>query len=356
MRVLAIFTPAATDNGLMQQNSVSSSYVAAELQARDLRDNHVFGEAAKSAQTAADIAMRDGDVESWCHMTFFRAECLLAASQFDDCADVATSLIEQPTAISTQVIAQAHILRAKAHQGTGLLESAAAEARIAAELTTGEADVEINVKARQALIAALADRGKVDEAWVESLIMADSVATEVDDQLLGKAYWVIGNVAFLCNKVREGLYYHELAAETLSPARNLDVWAKFNKASAAMRLAADVADSDTLRCIERAELATDVIGGSADDHILLRLNRGHWNYLAGDTQTAIGLLESVCAEADNTVPQILGEACLLLGRAYSTKGDQERSAAYLLQAAEHFEAAGAPQRAEQAREYLAGGS
>ena len=96
------------------------------------------------------------------------------------------------------------------------------------------------------------------------LDLADIVSAEVDDQLVGKAYWVIGNVAFLCNKVEEGLRYHELAAATFSPARNLDVWAKFNKASAAMRLAADVADADTLRCIERAELATDVIGGSAE--------------------------------------------------------------------------------------------
>ena len=338
----------------MQQNSVSPSYVAAELHARDLRDGHDFGEAASSAKAAADIARLDGDAESWWNMTFFQAESLLDAGQFDECADVAASLVEETGAISTQLQAQVHILMAKAHQGSGLLESAAAEARAAAEMTTEEADVEINVKARQALIAALADSGKIEEAWVESLIMADSVAAEVDDQLLGKAYWVIGNVAFLCSKVREGLHYHELAAATLSPARNLDVWAKFNMASAAMRLAADVADSDTLRCIERAELATDVIGGSEEDHILLKLNRGHWNYLAGDSKKAVELLESVCADADNTVPQILGEACLLLGRAYSATDDREQARAYLLKAADHFEASGAQQRAEQARAYVTG--
>ena len=68
-----------------------------------------------------------------------------------------------------------------------------------------EDDVEIAVKARQALIAALADSGRLDEAWAESLIMADIISGEVDDQLVGKAYWVIGNVAFLCSKVAEGL-------------------------------------------------------------------------------------------------------------------------------------------------------
>ncbi|WP_222123029.1 hypothetical protein, partial [Staphylococcus epidermidis] len=78
------------------------------------------------------------------------------------------------------------------------------------------------------------DSGKLDEAWTESLSLANMISAEVDEQLLGKTYWVIGNVAFLCGKVTEGLLYHNLAAETFTPTRNLDVWAKFNKASAAM--------------------------------------------------------------------------------------------------------------------------
>ena len=40
----------------MQQNSVSPSYAAAELQAREHRTSHDFGEAASAAQAAADIA------------------------------------------------------------------------------------------------------------------------------------------------------------------------------------------------------------------------------------------------------------------------------------------------------------
>ena len=60
-----------------------------------------------------------------------------------------------------------------------------------------------------------------------------------------------------------------------------------------MRLAADVADADTLRCIERAELATDVIGGTEEDHILLKLNRGHWNFLAGDQKSAVDTLVGI---------------------------------------------------------------
>ena len=93
-----------------------------------------------------------------------------------------------------------------------------------------------------------------------------------------------------------------------------------------MRLAADVADADTLRCIERAELATDVIGGSEDDYLLLKLNRGHWNFLAGDSAAAVDLLERSLPTLERLSPQILGEACLLLGRAHAAMGDLDAAA------------------------------
>ena len=338
----------------MPSNSVSPLYATAELQAHEHRTNHAFVDAAASAHNAAEIARNEGDVDGWWNMTFLQAENLLDAEDFGACAELASSLVAGGRSVAEpHVRAQAYILLAKARQGAGLLEEAAVAARSAVELVEDEHHMDTNVKARQALIAALADSGSLEEAWAESLALAESIEAEVDDQLVGKGYWVIGNVAFLCNKVQEGLEFHELAASTLSPAKNLDVWAKFNKASAAMRLAADVADADTLRCIERAELATDVIGGSPNDFLLLRLNRGHWNYLAGDPRAAIELLEGVCAEGDKSLPQILGEACLLLGRSHAALGDHDAARERLAQAAEHFEAAGAQQRADQAREYLA---
>ncbi|AOT03538.1 hypothetical protein [Arthrobacter sp. U41] len=335
----------------MQQNSVSSSYVAAELQAREHRAGHDFGEASRSARKAAVIALSDGQAGAWWNMTFLQAECLLAAGEFEASAEVAGTLVTS-VATTPQLQAQVHILRAKACQGAGLLDIAAAEARAATELMQDEADIEVNVTAGLALISALGDSGQLDEAWAESLNLAKVISAEVDEQVLGKAYWVIGNVAFLCGKVPEGLYYHELAAATFSPTRNLDVWAKFNKASAAMRLAADVSDDDTLRCIERAELATDIIGGSANDYLLLKLNRGHWNFLAGDHAAAVALLEDIFVEAEKPSPQILGEAGLLLGRANAAMGHREAAQKHLLKAVEHFEASGAQQRADQAREYL----
>ncbi|MCX6497198.1 MAG: hypothetical protein NTU93_00175 [Arthrobacter sp.] len=333
----------------MRHQSVSSAYAAAELRARDYRANHDFSEAAKSATEAATIALNDGDVQSWWAMTYFRAESYLSDADFEGCADAASTLI-QDDSISPQLRAQVHILMAKAHQGSGQLESAAAEAKAATELTSNESDVELNVKARQALIAALADSGKLGEAWSESRGLASVISDELDEQLAGKAYWVIGNVAFLCDKIDEGLKYHELAASTFSPARDLNIWAKFNKASAAMRLAANVADADTLRCIERAELATDVIGGSEIDLLLLRRNRAHWSYLAGDAESAVAILEDICTATAGS--QVLGDAWFLLARAYLATGDTMAARKSLREAVVHFESAGAPHRAQQARELL----
>lgn len=336
----------------MTLHSASPSYAAAELSAYEHRINHAFVQAAGSAHDAAEIARDEGDMDAWWNMTFLKAENLLDAEEFETCAGLASDLVDGPHATTEQhAKAKAYILVAKARQGAGLLEEAADAARAAVELLS-EDDVETSVKARQALIAALADSGRLDDAWTECLGLAEAVSTEVDDQLIGKVYWVIGNVAFLFSKVQEGLEYHELAAATFSPARNLDVWAKFNKASAAMRLAAEVADADTLRCIERAELATDIIGGSANDYLLMKLNRAHWNFLAGEANAAIELLEQIIGEPDKPSPQILGEACLLLGRAHSALGNHDAAKDNLLRAADHFEASGAQQRADHARGYL----
>lgn len=338
----------------MLEKMASPAYVAAELQARTHRDNNEFREAAQRAEVAAAIARATGDGLSEWDMKFFQTENLMDAGDFDDCSRLALELIESaPAKGAAQARARAFTLLAISKQRAGLLEEAAESAREAVDLTSEtDDDFEINVKARQALIAALADSGRLGEAWEECLVLARVISDELDDQLAGKAYWVIGNVAFLCNKVDEGLQYHELAASTFSPAKNLDVWAKFNKASAAMRLAAEVATADTLRCIERAELATDVIGGSANDYQLLKLNRAHWSYLAGDPEGTIEVLRDFDDLEEGVSPQRAAEAFQLLGRAFLAVGKKEESRENLMKAAEFFESSGAGNRAEQTRAFV----
>ena len=153
----------------MQQSSVSPSYAAAELQAREHRSNHDFREAAIAAQVAAEIASAKAIRASWWNMTFFQAESLLAAGDFEACAGVPAHLLAEPRRRNAAAPGAGAHPAGQGPSRTGLLEQAADEARAAADLMNGEDDVEIAVKARQALIAALADSGRLDEAWAESL-------------------------------------------------------------------------------------------------------------------------------------------------------------------------------------------
>ena len=113
---------------------------------------------------------REGDMDAWWNMTLVQAENLLDAEEFEACAALASDLVDGPhSTMEPQAKALTYILIAKARQGAGLLEEAADAARAASLLVTDDDDVEIHVKARQALIAALADSGRLDEAWAECL-------------------------------------------------------------------------------------------------------------------------------------------------------------------------------------------
>ena len=151
-------------------------------------------------------------------------------------------------------------------------------------------NVNLHIHAQQALIAALAESGRHEEAWQERLDLESLLTDHVDEDTAGKAYWVIGNVAFLSNRVNEGGHYHDLAAGRLSPSQDVDLGHGSIGALAEMRLQAKLGDAATLRCIERAELATDVVGGSERDILEMSLVRAHWYYLTGDMDTAISHL------------------------------------------------------------------
>lgn len=338
----------------MPSSSPSTSFVLAELRAREYRRNHEWEKAAVLASKAAEIALGEGDPVSWWNMTYLQGECLRDHGDFAGCAVVASTLTSHPVTAGFPVRhGQALILLAVALQGTGQLDGAIEAAVAAAKAVSHEVDlVDLRVQAQHALIAAWAESGRLEEAWQECRVLSRLISDVVDDQAAGKAYWGIGNVAFLRNQVEDGQHYHELAVQLFSPTKDLDLWAKFNKASAAMRLGAGIADAGTLRCIERAELATEIVGGSPEDHLLLATARAHWSYLTGDHDAAIGLLEPVCEQASAIAAQSAAEASYLLGRSLHAVGRTTEASARLHEAADYFIRAGAPERTAVVQEYI----
>jgi tetratricopeptide (TPR) repeat protein len=167
-------------------------------------------------------------------------------------------------------------------------------------------------------------------------------------QLAGEVAWVIGNVAFMRHDYTEGIRHHERAAKLLSPANDIDLWARFNKASAAVRLSSGIVEPETLSAIERAELALSIVGGNKTDQLEVAFIRARWLYLTGDIVAAVQKLREIHAERSALAKHTAGEVSLLLGKSLKAAGESEEALALLQEAQKEFSAAGAQDRVQQA--------
>ncbi|WP_427173101.1 hypothetical protein [Arthrobacter sp. 92] len=330
-------------------------YVLAELQARESWKSRDYEAAKTQAARAAAQALEADDRSAWWNMVYLQAECLRDEGTIPECMELARRLTEDRLSHEfPSLAARAYTLLAISQQGLGRLPEAVTAATIAAEAIAGDSEyVYLHVEAQRALIAALAESRLLDDAWTQSLLLESLLTELVDEDTAGKAYWVIGNVAFLSGRLHEGGHYHDLAAERLSPSRDVDLWARFNRASAVMRLEAELADPATLRCIERAELATEVVGGSRRDLLEMSFARAHWHYLTGDMPTAISILGPLCAESGILAAQTAAEATFLLGKSLLAQGEKPDAIQRFEDAAALFDDAAASERSAQVRAFAA---
>jgi hypothetical protein len=331
------------------------SLVLISLQAREASNQRDYERAEFLANEAADLALDVGDGDTWWEMTFFRAECLRRAGAMSRSADIALTLKDHPiTRKSPALGARVSTSLALAFQGCGKLEQAVVEAKLAtvkaAEPPTHSTS---RIEAEHALIAALAESDQLDGAWEACLVLAGLLeGTDVSPQTAGLGYWAIGNVAFLMHHVEDGTRYHRLAAENLSPTNDLDLWARFNHGSAAKRLAAGVVEPETLECIDRAEMASSIVGGSERDRLELALTRAHWLVLTGQYDAAIDRLKAVTSQESLLATHTAAEARLLLGQAFKAR-HVELEALLNLEASEQlFVQSGANDRAAVARHMI----
>lgn len=325
----------------------AATYVLHELQAREAWAKRDYEFALRGAKKAAAAAAGSDDADAWWNMTYLHAECLRELNALEECIEVAGYLLDHPLSTQhKQLAVRALTLLAIVLQGLDRLpEAREAAAAAVEEAAEDEQFGGLRIDAQRAYIAAFAESGDLHKAWLQCLKLDAAVSHNVDDQTCGKAYWVIGNVAFLRQDAVAGLRYHSLAARRLSPTNDVDLWAKFNKASAAMRLAAGILDPETLECIERAELAAEVVGASDSERLQLSVTRANWLYSTGNAQAATNVLRPVFEQRRLLYPQTAGEAAFLLGQALHACGESEESLANLRTAADYFTAAGAEDRA-----------
>jgi tetratricopeptide (TPR) repeat protein len=145
----------------------------------------------------------------------------------------------------------------------------------------------------------------------------------------------------------EGVKHHERAAKLLSPANDIELWARFNKASAAVRLSGGIIEPETLAAIERAELALSIVGGSRSEQLEVSFIRARWLYLNGQIPEAIELLRTIHAEKAVLGRHTAGEVALLYGRALKALGRNDEALELLADAREQFSYAGASDKVQQ---------
>ncbi|PVE15651.1 hypothetical protein [Arthrobacter sp. Bz4] len=325
-----------------------------ELRAREAWSQRDYERARVIAGQAVDLAREDNNEVAWWNMAFLQAECLREEGAVQESVLVAQQLRDHPlTSQSPSLAVRVLTLLAVGLQGLGQLPEAVRQAAAAVEVATGAVDApELRVEAHQALIASLAESDRLDEAWAQCLALSVLLSTEMRSQTAGKAHWAIGNVAFMRHEVADGTKFHSLAAGNLSPNNDLDLWARFNRASAALRLAAGVVDAETLECIERAETASSIVGGNDRDQLELSLTRAHWLVLTGQLNAAVKRLKPICADSTILASQTAGEANLLLGRALAGRGDDIEAMNYLDAAKANFIQSGAHDRAAHVAELI----
>jgi transcriptional regulator with XRE-family HTH domain len=334
-----------------QPISVSDAeYVLAGLYARQAWDLRDYPLAASHAATAAQIALEGKNTSAWWNMTYMQAECLIKQGNLQGCQKIVQHLLEHPMATeSVGLGVRARQMLAAVCQGQGQLSIAVDHAmeavKLCARLPKGSTLI---IGAHRALIGALAESGRLDEAWKFCQDMNDHVDEHSMSQLAGEVAWVIGNVAFMRHDYPEGIKYHERAAKMLSPANDIELWARFNKASAAVRLSSGIVEPETLSSIERAELALSIVGGNKTDQLEVAFIRARWLYLTGDIVAAVEKLREIHAERSALAKHTAGEVSLLLGKSLKAAGEAEEAMVYLAEAQKAFSAAGAQDRVQQA--------
>lgn len=331
-------------------------YVFASLCAQAAYDVREYARASSHAEVAAELALEAENAQAWWTMTFMQADCLMREGRLTRSLRIAKRLLEDPVvAENTELAARTHELYAEVCHRHGQIDAAVEHARQAAELAEGlPARSPVRIASLCELIAALTDSGLLEAAWDCCGRLEGMVAkAPLDPTMVCHAEWVIGNVAFIRSDDAEGVRHHDRTAQFLMTLKDIELWARFNRSSAAARLEGGNLGPDTLAAIDRAELALVIVGGSDAEQLETALVRARWFYLTGQLQEAAHLLQGITRERHLLGPHVAAEACLLYGECLLDLGRGEEALGTFEEAHEQFAYAGVHRKAELASERLA---
>ena len=258
--------------------------------ARMAEDQHLIADAAKACARAY-AAM--GEVSKEWDFIYILGQSEILSGSYSAALRTSELLIESPlSADNPDLRVRALLLRASALRNKSQYAPAITAAQDAlTALNTLDGHLEIHAEAYQGLIASLVEAGKIDDAWSlrdDLKVVLDRIT---DSKVSSSGYWTLGNLAFAHGRHSEGLAYHDRASELLAPTNDMHAWARFNKATADVQLQAGIANDQTLHCIDRAQLAYDIIGGSEPELMGLAVTRARWSLATGEPLKASEVLQ-----------------------------------------------------------------
>lgn len=319
-------------------------------------DERSYSTCLETAAAAAAAARSENDEQGWWELSLLAGHARLRLGHYLFCIRQASSLVRHPVAQGRPALrSRAQELLARACQGAGRLPDAVRHGSEAvASAQEAAAGTEVSVAAYLALVAALAESGRLAQAWEYCQVFLLPLAGSVPDtRLAGKCFWTAGNAAFRRGDTAAGVSLHERAAGLLGPGLDVGLWASFNKASANMRLASGLHDDQTMACIRQAEAALAVVGASPTDALDLLHARGRWQHLGGNHAEAVDLLSQAWDGRSCLSPQTAAEVALLLGLSLASLGRRGAAADRLRESESLFRRAGAPDRSGHVRELAA---
>ncbi|MCC3272993.1 hypothetical protein MUK71_05305 [Arthrobacter zhangbolii] len=298
-------------------------FILNEYRAQQAQERRDYVEAIEYSHCAVQAAVEGNDDWGYCRMMFNVATLQYELGYLDESAVTTRALVASDAVASyPDLQAKAKVLLSRALQNKGDMEAALSVALDASEEADDHGSLEVRLSSQHGLVAALAEEGDLEAAWKEALNLSEMARGDCSPKVAGLANWTIGNVGFMAGKDREGVKYHQLASQALASINDVTQWGLFNKASAHMRLFAGLLESDTLECIERAEVALGITGAGESDLLELEITRAWWELETGNPNKADELLIPIEAKVAGPYPFLLGRTLQLRARCLDALGQE----------------------------------
>lgn len=288
-----------------------------------------YAEASRAASQLSEFALSADRLDLWWTAAILDVDARIEIADAPGAVAAAEALLAHWFTRSSPLLT-ARVLTAlsTALRVTGDGSRAVDVAREAVNCLHGESDPGVAAAALTALVSALAEGGRIEEATALIDQLRASAEETPSRVIAGKAFWALGNLEFMRGKAAAGIRDHERAVQSIDPNHELRHWARLHRASATLRLTYDVGLEAVPDLLAKAESAFD-ISAAAGDRATLAVVQGQYAVHREDWDVALDKLTFALTDADALFPQNRAQAHQMLATTLQALGEHEEAGKHL---------------------------